>query len=283
MTTATCTVCGSKANACFSYQDFFGQETTLYKCINCGHGFHGNLYSEAQFQDMYKSQYAEDYISVQSESFQQRQIQYQQDVDLLLANEKFESPRVLDFGCSSGLYLQAMPDHWDKSGFEVNPIHLAHLQKNHKQIKVYSELSLIQGKFDLITLRGVIEHLPDHSQLLGFIDKHLAPGGCIYISATPDFSSPCATLYKNQWNQLFCPEHIHQFTPASLSILLARCGLAMRGLHHPYLSTPYADWQKDSRLFLNAFKKSSDLQPQKISKHAFCGNMMSAIFRTLPD
>ena len=84
----------------------------------------------------------------------------------------------------------------------------------------------------MITLRGVIEHMQDHQPLIDLLARALRPQGLLFISATPDFSSPCAALYREQWNQIACPEHIHQFTPASLSYLLARAGLVLRALHH---------------------------------------------------
>lgn len=275
MSSSTCPICAHVAYPYFSYSDFFGHDIQLAKCLNCGHGFHAHAYVSEQFDKMYAAQYARDYLTNETESFQQRQIQYSQDIDLLLESETTRPHRVLDFGCSSGFYLQAMPSEWKKSGLEVNPVHVAHLREKFPSFSIYSDLEDVKETFDLITLRGVIEHIPDHSTLIGFIREHLETDGLLYISATPDFSSACAALYHESWNQISCPEHIHQFTSASLCLLLARAGLVLRSLHHPYLGTPYANWEKDSRCFLDAAAGNASIN----GRHASCGNMMSAIFK----
>lgn len=281
--TLPCPMCRASAPHHFNYDDVFGQPVPLHKCLDCGHGFHGREYSAQQFTAMYEAQYAQDYQRQDSEDFRLRQVQYGQDVALLLALDSLPADtRVFDYGCSSGLYLQEMPTTWKKSGYEVNPSHVAHVRREHPHIAIHSDLAQVGGQFDLITLRGVIEHIPEHSGLLSFLREHLAPGGRVFITATPDFSSVCAGLYKASWNQLMCPEHIHQFTPASLSLLLAGAGLALRALHHPYLDTPYARWEEDSRRFLAAAADPQTLVTREQARHAFCGNMLSALFQRPP-
>ncbi len=267
-----------------TYKDFFSNFVCLYKCINCGHGAHDRKYTTDQFSEIYLADYAVDYLVKEKMLYQQRQVQYALDVELLLACRKFDAARVLDYGCSSGGYLNAMPADWGKSGFEVNPFHIQHIRENNKNITVFDSIESIDQQFDLITLRGVIEHIPDHTELINLLKIHLAPGGSVFITATPDFSSVCATLYKSQWNQLVCPEHIHQFSSTSLSLLLAQAGLILRSLFHPYMDTPYAHWKQDKQLFADNFrlmKQGDDMTIQ--SKHAFPGNMISAIYEKIVE
>ncbi|PKO41833.1 MAG: hypothetical protein CVU30_12900 [Betaproteobacteria bacterium HGW-Betaproteobacteria-3] len=275
----SCPICASASYPFHEYIDFFGAPVWLCKCINCGHGSHDREYTEAQFRDMYKAEYAADYLEQEETLYQQRQQQYKLDVRLLLASTDLVDVRVLDYGCSSGGYLDAMPASWNKSGFEVNPVHIQHLRDNKKHVTVFDNPAAIQGQFDVITLRGVIEHIPDHAELIGLLDKHLAPEGLVFITATPDFSSVCATLYKEQWNQIACPEHIHQFSTASLALLLARAGLVLRALHHPYMETPYARWEQDRQQFLDNFRQVTNRQVGPLPAHAFPGNMVSALFQ----
>jgi SAM-dependent methyltransferase len=171
-----------------------------------------------------------------------------------------------------------MPAHWVKCGFEVNPFHIDFVRANKKHITVFDSVQAIDGQFDLITLRGVIEHIPDHTELIKLLDRHLVPGGSVFITATPDISSVCATLYKSQWNQVACPEHIHQFSSTSLSLLLARAGLMLRSLNHPYLDTPYSKWKLDKAHFADNFRKMKNGVGAIIQNHAFSGNMISALY-----
>lgn len=276
----TCTICKSASYPIFEYKDFFGELVSLFKCINCGHGSHDRQYTEAQFSQIYRADYAADYLVKENALYQQRQVQYALDVELLMESRKKSGPlRVLDYGCSSGGYLEAMPSEWDKYGFEVNPHHINYIRENKINITMFDNVAAIDRQFDLITMRGVIEHIPDHTELITFLGQHLTSDGEVFITATPDFSSVCATVYKGKWNQVVCPEHIHQFSSTSLSILLARAGLVLRSLNHPYIGTPYAEWNKDKFCFADNFlmlhkDPNADIAPI----HAFAGNMISALY-----
>lgn len=279
MTALPCPICAGDSYFFYDYEDFFGSVVSLFKCNNCGHGFHDAEYSAEQFSEIYQADYAEGYISKESELSRQRRDQYALDVEYLLACKPMAQVRVLDYGCSSGDYLDAMPENWVKSGYEVNPVEIAHLRDSKKHITVYDDPGGIDQQFDLITLRGVIEHIPDHADLITFLKARLVPGGSVYITATPDFSSVCATLYKSHWNQVSCPEHIHQFSTASLSLLLAKAGLALHSLSHAYLNTPYANWEKDKARFTDNFRRLEKEPGGEIKpKHPFAGNMISALY-----
>ena len=190
--------------------------------------------------------------------------------------------KVLDLGCSSGEYLDAMPSTWIKFGYEVNPELIKHLVSNRPEYRIINSLSATDEKFDLITLRGVIEHIPDHHELLEFLNRNLLIGGKLFISATPDFNSPCAMLYAENWNQIVAPEHIHQFTPASLQVLLKRAGLVMKALEHPYMGTPYENWTQNKSAFMTNVALIDNPLLEKSEndsfRHPFPGNMMSVIF-----
>ena len=274
-----CPICTGTSYPYYDYKDFFGDAVSLYKCINCGHGSHDRQYTPEQFSEIYRADYAAEYLVKEKALYQQRQLQYGLDVGHLLTCRSFDSVSVLDYGCSSGGYLDAMPGQWQKWGFEVNPFHIQFIRENKKHITVFDKVESIERQFDVITLRGVIEHIPDHTELIEFLDKHLAPDGSVFITATPDSSSVSATLYKSQWNQVVCPEHIHQFSATSLSLLLARAGLVLRSLSHPYMDTPYANWAKDKQQFADNFRAlqkdtGAAIQPT----HAFPGNMITALY-----
>lgn len=217
-----------------------------------------------------------------------RKKQYLLDVKVL---ENFVSGtnRVLDIGCSSGEFLDVMPQDWVKFGFETNKTYLTYLKENRPNYTLIdsldiSDLSHVE-KFDIITLRGVIEHTPNHKTLIKLIGEKLDTSGILYICATPDFSSPRAAIYGPNWGQTVTPEHIHHFTPSSLQILLAQARLVMKDLRHPYLDTPYEDFISDSTRFLGNleiyFNKGKEVEGDLKYQHAFPGNMMTAVFQKI--
>jgi hypothetical protein len=277
---AACQFCEGSRFSFFNHLDSLGNNTTIYKCIRCGHGSYEKRYSEMEFQETYAKTYSEDYLTLTSETFKQRNIQYGLDRDLLLSLLDREINSVLDIGCSSGGYLDSMPEEWVKSGFEVNQTYIDFLSTERPNFKIYSDLNLVNEKYDLITMRGVIEHIQDLEEMSLFLKEHLNPSASVFISATPDFSSPCATLYGDAWSQIVAPEHIQQFTPASLSIFMSKSGLTLKSINHPYLGTPYANWPSDKLKFNeNLEKLGRDLKVKPtLEKHPFAGNMMSLLY-----
>lgn len=275
----TCPICRGKASNYFKHLDLFGETVTIYKCRDCGHGSYRKKFTPNQFKSIYQIDYAQDYLD-ESEPHEQRKLQYKLDVDFL--HDLSESAlSVLDIGCSSGGFLDAMPRNWTKSGQEVNPELIKHLNQARPEYKVYREFKDIEGKFDLVTMRGVIEHIEDHDELISFLLEHLKIGGYFYICATPDFASPGATIYKDKWGQIVAPEHIHQFTPASLQILLSKAKLVLKELSHPYLGTPYEDWENDKQLMLKNLENLRETSCAQQFKHPFPGNMLSVIFEKI--
>jgi len=281
-----CKVCTDVAYPFFEHTDSLGKEVTIYKCITCGHGNYFEEYSPHDIAAIYHQEYAQEYFQDISENANLRHLQYLIDVKSLNKMHAIPETKVLDIGCSTGGFLDAMPKNWKKYGMEVNPVEAKYLRDQKPEIHTYSQLSELRDEFNLITMRGVIEHLLDHQELLEFIRTHLAANGGLFVAATPDFSAPAATLYKSNWAQIVSPEHIHQFSAASLAYLLAKAGLVLKHLEHPYLETPYSDWDQDKVTFYNNFNYLSSenkyLNKEILNfKHPFPGNMMSAYFQKI--
>jgi SAM-dependent methyltransferase len=269
-----CPICNGNS---YNWDDIPNGDNLLHllKCKDCGHGFFfPGVESKEKLLEIYDEDYADVYLPEKnSKEFELRKIQYLADVELLKKHIQNEV-NVLDIGCSTGEFLVRMPNSWDKSGFEVNPFELDYLKKNKPEIKLYDELNKIpENQFDIITLRGVIEHFFDFDELFDTIKKCLKKTGQVYICATPDFSSPCATLYKKNWNQIAGLKHYHHFTQSSIAFLFAKHGFGLKMLIHPYESTPYADFNNDANKFIN------NVQGSVIdTKHAYPGTMMSLLF-----
>lgn len=277
---SNCQICGGVTLPFFSHFDINEKPIKIYKCTHCGHGNYLETEKLSGLNDMYDQNYATTYIdSGQDHSLRIRQYRY--DVNLLASMSLGESIKVIDIGCSSGEYLDAMPDSWYKSGYEVNKFLKSRLEKERPNYQIYDQLTEIEETFDLVTLRGVIEHIPDHTDLIQFLQKGLKINGLLYISATPNFNSICATLYKEKWSQIVFPEHCHQFTSVSLQILLSKANLVCKLIAMPYLNTPYENWSCDRVDFLknlDSIKRNTKRINTSLKKHPFPGNMLSIIF-----
>ncbi|MFC1496773.1 class I SAM-dependent methyltransferase, partial [Candidatus Margulisiibacteriota bacterium] len=153
-----CLVCGGKANKIWAY---YGSYRAV-QCSSCGFIWINPLLNEDGLNKYYN-----DYIGMRfkdKEKTQQRAIQYEIDRDFI---ETFiSSGKVLDVGCSGGFFLDVLSERFDKYGTEVDGPAVEYARTTYSFGKNIDLCALEDVKypaesFDLIIMRGVIEHLPD--------------------------------------------------------------------------------------------------------------------------
>lgn len=127
------------------------------------------------------------------------------------------SRRALDVGCGSGLNLEVLCRRgWVAEGIDPNPAQVERARQGGKSAEV-THLDLAArdparvGRYDLVTLFHVIEHLPDPLSTMRAAAALLRDGGLLLVE-TP----LCCDLYN--------VEHLFFFTRASLEHLLGRAG-----------------------------------------------------------
>jgi SAM-dependent methyltransferase len=191
--------------------------------------------------------------------------------------------KVLDVGCSGGFFLEKFsPENWDRNGIEITK-DAADFARNRLNIPVYtgkiSDLD-IPNDFDLIMLRGVIEHFSDPIGCLKKCAESLKKGGYLFITATPAGNSFSFYIYREKW-RLFTPlEHIHYFSVDHLTKILEPIGFTLTARHYPYEETPYANPERDFiKMEKDIFYKFSGKWDQVESSSAFPGSMITAIWR----
>ncbi len=134
--------------------------------------------------------------------------------------------RLLDVGCGGGAYLSRMQQFgWNVQGsdFSAHAVETCRAQglDTHQGVNV-DEL-FEPGRFDVVTLWHVLEHVPSPTQTLEQIRHVLADDGCLVL-AVPNFDSWCARRYKELWFGMELPRHIWHFTPTTLEAMLNKAG-----------------------------------------------------------
>ncbi len=212
---------------------------------------------------------------------EQRAIMYQLDRDWIQVF--IQGGSVLDVGCSGGFFLNTFPpDRWEREGVEITQ-DAADFGREQFGIPIrvgdLMELT-IEKRFDLVTLRGVIEHVPDPIPYLEKCASLLKPGGLLYITATPAGDAFAFDVYREKWI-LFTPlEHIHFFTHRLLTEVLHRFGLRPLAHHYPYAETPYAQPETDFRTIREDIARIQQGQGEQITRSVpFPGSMLTAAFK----
>lgn len=141
--------------------------------------------------------------------------------------------RLLDVGCSAGLFLElAAAQGWSVFGVEPSTW-LAHLAQKRFGSRVFNtsieDIGLATESFEAITLWDVLEHVRDPGVVLRKTAGLLKPGGILALNV-PDIGSIIAKSLGPRW-PLLLPEHLHYFTRRSLRLLVEQNGFVVLGFH----------------------------------------------------
>lgn len=142
--------------------------------------------------------------------------------------------KLLDIGCGDGYFLLGM----QRRGWEVTGIEL------HEKVAAYArdELGLDVrggaehevdwgGRYDCITLLGVIEDVDDPNACLERCFDHLREGGLLVVQ-THNIGCWEARFFGPHWFNIEAPRHVWHFSPATLKKLLQSNGFRQDDLLH---------------------------------------------------
>jgi 2-polyprenyl-3-methyl-5-hydroxy-6-metoxy-1,4-benzoquinol methylase len=188
-------------------------------------------------------------------------------------------------GCSGGFFLAEFDKKFKKYGTEVELGSVEFARKHFPFGKNVYHTDILQAPFrksmfDLITMRGVIEHVPDPVKVIRKCSSLLKPGGYFYITATPNGASFVADLFREQW-VLFDPiAHIWHFSPETLARIAKRFGLKLIAKDFQYLGTPYENVKEDLKAVMKAMQLVKEGKRSRLPvSPPFWESMMTLVFQ----
>jgi 2-polyprenyl-3-methyl-5-hydroxy-6-metoxy-1,4-benzoquinol methylase len=137
--------------------------------------------------------------------------------------------RLLDVGCGSGEFLEfAVRAGWEAQGVDNDPAALAEAQR--RGLKVSSVcphgLNFDEGRFDVVTMGHVIEHVHDPRTLLEECFRVLSPQGLLWLE-TPNIESIGHRLFRRAWRGLEPPRHLIVYSERALRQSLEDAGFTI--------------------------------------------------------
>jgi SAM-dependent methyltransferase len=207
----------------------------VINCKNCGFIHINPLPSEEELSIIYREDYYSkekpDYIEKYKEDSEWWNLIYNYRFDLYELYFNPRTSKILDIGSGPGHFLKIGKDRgWESKGLEPN-IDAAKYSKS-IGLDIIEEfytkdLSETVGKFDVINLGEVLEHLRDPFNFILQLKNNLNKNGILSIIVPNDFNPFQLILNQsydyNAW-WLAPPYHINYFTFNSLSKLLEKAG-----------------------------------------------------------
>lgn len=243
----------------------------IVECLNCGLIYANPRLTREGLIEYYSKQYFEEGNYLEDIK---RQKMYEYEIKRMLPVVG-TTGRFLDVGCAMGKFLYTLPDTFEKYGVEFSS-EAAESARNKFGLNVkYGQISEVEiegGFYDIVQMRGVIEHLQDPKKDVLCVNKALKREGWFILHQTPNIGGLSGRIYKERFNQVFPREHLYYFSVRTIKELLKKCGFKVEKIYFPYFKTPYASPAKDFISFFLNYFKGKESPP-------FYGNMMAVYSR----
>jgi 2-polyprenyl-3-methyl-5-hydroxy-6-metoxy-1,4-benzoquinol methylase len=269
-----CIVCGKNKFEVFAKKEYL----TARKCKKCGMVSVNPYYTDKGLEALY-SRYLTNRL-LDEDLKDKRSIMYDIDRDWILNYVK--QGNILDIGSSAGYFLSRFnSDKFTRHGVEFS----SECKSKAKElfnipIRVGNFVEMdFDVKYDLVMLRGVIEHFNDPISVIRKISRIISKGGYLYITATPNGQSFAFDVYREKWS-LFSVDHVHFFSVKHLNDVMKRYGFSLVSHHYQYEETPYANPENDFKKIKKDISliESGDIDSID-SSVPFMGSMLTAAWK----
>ena len=261
-----CIVCSSTEFSIWSESRHYSS----YKCNSCSLIFMSPQLCEEGLADYYNN-YIGRRRSSDKEKMSLRAKQYK--LDSIPIRDFLSDGKILDVGCNGGFFLNELGDSYERFGTEIDPEAMNYAKNNYPDIATNIHLGSLEsvgfekGTFNLVSMRGVIEHVMDPEATIAEVSRILANKGLLFICATPNGESLAAELYRENWTLFHPVQHLWHFSSKNLSEICERHNLKLVWKEYPYLGTPYENVSEDIKKVANKINnlenniESDDISP----------------------
>jgi 2-polyprenyl-3-methyl-5-hydroxy-6-metoxy-1,4-benzoquinol methylase len=269
---------------------FTGRTFDISRCPRCGIGLTHPYPTEATVGKLYEGRSSSQNFDPIRGTFVDRLKDVAATKDLRWI-AKFGPDRelksVLDFGTGNGRFALACARlfphcHVIAVDFDQQPPPALSMLGGEKvQYQRLEDFKADSGRYDLILLRHVLEHVHDPIGFLRFLACRLTPGGLLYVEV-PNQESAYIRLFGTTINAFAAPFHLFHFAAPSLERVINAAGLTLKcqimqkGM--PLTSGTIAEllkqerrlWHQLAGILLHPFQLALDRRYGKPNLVAFC-------------
>lgn len=262
----------------------WGKDEGFFNTVECDSC--GLVYADSRLNPASQNKYYKNYFSEEHQAVPEAKVRdkmYWLEFEYIY--NYIKTGKVLDIGCSGGEFL----DYFNEHGFECYGIEVGSEAAGIARRKYGSRIinaslldAEIKDTFDLIVLRGTIEHIPEARKVLikavNLLNKNKK--SYIYITSTPNVDCISAKIFKTNWTQHLPEEHLFHFKKKHFDDLFAEYGLSCIAFNYFYEETPYANVEEDISKVAKAIEMKKQNKEINFKSPAFYGNMMTLVYGT---
>jgi 2-polyprenyl-3-methyl-5-hydroxy-6-metoxy-1,4-benzoquinol methylase len=219
-----CLLCGSDRKKIFTRVESFGFPLVYYQCKNCGLIYQSRKESQAANPEFYRRTYRRIYQACEEPTPKDLWVQEQRAQhlnDILRSHLEIFPAKVLDIGASAGILLQHFRNSFGSEvvGVEPGDAYREYAEKSAIEMKesIGALIASDHGKFDLVSMSHVLEHLTEPVEDLKRIKLELLKDGGILLLEVPNF-------YAHDSYEL---AHLACYTPHTLREVLKKAGFRL--------------------------------------------------------
>lgn len=239
------------------------KEYHVWKCSSCGMVYAGDMKPTMPLNEYYKLMSKYEYCvpnDTSGDDFSRQLVEFVQECGVAKCD------KIIDIGCGAGFVLRRLKltGYENIQGLELSETNCDYLREEYDIPTILGGIGdnlreLKRNCYDLVIIKGVLEHLMDLHKSVDFCEELLSSDGKLLI-ACPDTDS---FRYFDDCYQQFSVEHINYFDTHSMVDLCSRHNLKLVekkevGIYKPGARSECTMWIFDRGQSTQSIETKSD-------------------------
>lgn len=206
-------------------------EFRMVRCLGCGLHYLNPQPTQDELVRYYPEEY-DPFVSPaldQLSPWQRRSVRYGLRKRCRAVTRYKEAGRLLEVGCATGLFLDAMraTGKWQVQGVDVSAPAVRQAREQFGLDVFHGPLERAQlpaASFDAVTMWDVLEHVPNPKETVCEIRRVLKPDG-VFVFRLPVLDGWDQKFFGPLWAGWDAPRHLTAFSRQTLDVLLSQANL----------------------------------------------------------
>ena len=236
-----CPICERHDLATLSNKLRDTKNNTVFECKHCETGFLEDIKTEEELEEYYREDYRKDFkpnLEKQTNAKELFDIHKILQTDRITAISPYFNAkgRLLEIGCSSGMFLYHMKEHFEEIvGVELDR-EAAYFAEHICNCPVYQtplhKSPIKPESFDVICAFQVLEHVANPIDFIQTVKRYLKKDGILFFEL-PNRHDALVSAYELPFHSQFFyhSAHNYYFSEKGLRLMLEKCGLEVEFIY----------------------------------------------------